>query len=40
MARTGFFQTLDRLGLLKYVLAALFTVSACALTAGAFLVDT
>jgi len=40
MARRGFFQTLDRLGLLKYVLAALFTFSALGLTAGAFVIDT
>lgn len=38
MAR-GFFEALDRLGLLKYALATLFTVLAFVLTAGAYLVD-
>lgn len=38
MAR-GFFKALDRLGLVKYALATLFTVLAFVLTAGAYLVD-
>ena len=38
MAR-GFFKALDRLGLIKYALATLFTVVAFVLTAGAYLLD-
>lgn len=39
MARAAFFAALDRLGLLKYALATLFTALAFTLTAGAFLLD-
>ena len=39
MARSSFFVTLDRLGLLKYALATLFTALAFTLTAGAYLLD-
>lgn len=39
MTRMACIATLDRLGLLKYVLAFLFTALAFTLTAGAFLID-
>lgn len=38
-ARGGWVQALERLGLLKYLLATLFTGVAFALTAGAFVYD-
>lgn len=39
MSGMAFFRALDRLGLLKYVLATVLTVLAFVLTAGAYLVD-
>jgi hypothetical protein len=39
MARAAFFEVLDRLGLVKYALATLFTLLAFVLTAGAYLID-